>query len=240
MTEAEWLASDDGQEMRQCLRKQFNAARRKIGRRKLRLFACACCRQVWDAMTDERSRAAVEFAERLADGGADTVRLNSLRNDAAAAASEAGFCQESNDYDWEAPGSRAASAASGAVSKQPLECVGSHWAIRRHLEPGDEAAYREWRAGHREVAGLFRDIFGNPFHLVTIPPSHCTPTVVSLARAAYDGRHLPSGELDPQRLAVLSDALEEAGAPGELLEHLRGPGPHVRGCWAVDLCLGLS
>ena len=43
-----------------------------------------------------------------------------------------------------------------------------------------------------------------------------------------------------QRLAVLADALEEAGSPDELVAHLRGPGPHVRGCWCVDLILGLS
>ena len=43
----------------------------------------------------------------------------------------------------------------------------------------------------------------------------------------------------PPRLAVLSDALEEAGcAEARLLDHLRGPSPHVRGCWAVDLLLG--
>ena len=59
-----------------------------------------------------------------------------------------------------------------------------------------------------------------------------------MARAAYEERFLPSGELDPARLSVLADALEEAGAEGELLAHLRGPGPHVRGCWAVDLVLG--
>jgi hypothetical protein len=62
--------------------------------------------------------------------------------------------------------------------------------------------------------------------------------VLSLAEAAYQERLLPSGELDPQRLAVLADALEEAGAEGDLLAHLRGPGPHVRGCWALDAALG--
>jgi hypothetical protein len=67
-----------------------------------------------------------------------------------------------------------------------------------------------------------------------------TPAVVALARAAYDERLLPSGELDPQRLAVMADALEEAGAAEEALAHLRGPGPHVRGCHAVDACLGRS
>jgi hypothetical protein len=41
------------------------------------------------------------------------------------------------------------------------------------------------------------------------------------------------------RLAVLADALEEAGcADADILSHLRGPGPHVRGCWVVDLLLG--
>jgi hypothetical protein len=65
--------------------------------------------------------------------------------------------------------------------------------------------------------------------------------VTSLATAAYDERILPSGELDPARLAVLSDALEEAGCDDpDILNHLRSSGPHVRGCWAVDLILGNS
>jgi hypothetical protein len=63
--------------------------------------------------------------------------------------------------------------------------------------------------------------------------------VPRLARAAYEERHLPPGRLDAARLAVLADALEEAGcADAGLLDHLRGLGPHVRGCWAVDLAFG--
>jgi len=62
--------------------------------------------------------------------------------------------------------------------------------------------------------------------------------VPQLARAAYEERQLPSGHLDAGCLAVLADALEEAGCrEAELLAHLRGPGPHVRGCWAVDWVL---
>jgi hypothetical protein len=49
---------------------------------------------------------------------------------------------------------------------------------------------------------------------------------------------MPRGELDPVRVAILSDALEEAGGSGEILDHLRGPGLHVCGCWALDLILG--
>jgi hypothetical protein len=46
--------------------------------------------------------------------------------------------------------------------------------------------------------------------------------------------------LDPDRLAVLADAMEEAGADAEMVEHLRGPGPHVRGCLVLDLLLDMG
>ena len=60
-----------------------------------------------------------------------------------------------------------------------------------------------------------------------------------LAQAAYDQRELPSGTLDTARFVVLADGLEEVGcADADILGHLRGPGPHVRGCWALDLLLG--
>jgi hypothetical protein len=103
------------------------------------------------------------------------------------------------------------------------------------FEPSYELAAQEKAA----QADLLRDIDGNPFRTVTVDPSLLTPTVLNLARAAYDDRLLPGGELDNARLAVLADALEEAGcSDGEVLGHLRGPGPHVRGCWVVDLISG--
>jgi septal ring factor EnvC (AmiA/AmiB activator) len=56
-----------------------------------------------------------------------------------------------------------------------------------------------------------------------------------LAEGVYGDRHLPEGTLDPTSLAVLADALEDAGCDqADLLGHLRGPGPHVRGCWAAE------
>ena len=59
-----------------------------------------------------------------------------------------------------------------------------------------------------------------------------TEAVAALARGVYDDRAF-------DRLPVLADALDDAGcANADLLAHLRGPGPHVRGCWAVDLLLG--
>jgi hypothetical protein len=99
------------------------------------------------------------------------------------------------------------------------------------------------RAEREIQANLLRDIFGNPFgpqlasdlswetwHDRTLP---------KLAQAIYDERDLPGGRLDTTRFGVLGDALEDAGCTDtEILAHCRGPGPHVRGCWVVDLLLG--
>jgi hypothetical protein len=90
---------------------------------------------------------------------------------------------------------------------------------------------------------LLRCIIGNPFR----PPPPVSPAwltwnngaVRRLAEAAYAERQLPSGHLDQARLGVLADALEDAGCgDADLLGHLRGPGPHVRGCHVLDLLLG--
>jgi hypothetical protein len=92
-----------------------------------------------------------------------------------------------------------------------------------------------------ELLPILRDVFGNPFSPVSLAPAWLTPTILALAQAAYDNCTLPAGTLDPAPLAVLADALEDAGCTdAELLGHLRGPGPHVGGCWAVDLLLGKS
>jgi hypothetical protein len=87
-------------------------------------------------------------------------------------------------------------------------------------------------------AHLLRDVVGNPFRCPTFDRATLTPTASSIAQAVYEERLLPSGELDPLRLAVLADALEEVGCNSECISPLRSPGPHVRGCWAIDLILG--
>jgi hypothetical protein len=95
------------------------------------------------------------------------------------------------------------------------------------------------RAAERTAqACLLRDVVGNPFRAVVAIPDWLTPAVLSVAGAAYEERNLASGHLTPACLAVLSDALEEAGCADEaILSHLRSPGPHVRGCFVVDLIL---
>lgn len=71
------------------------------------------------------------------------------------------------------------------------------------------AAERQVRAGVK--SGLLRCVFGNSFRPVAFTAFWRTPDVVALARAAYEERLMPRGELGPARLAVLADALLDAG-----------------------------
>ncbi|HYT88796.1 MAG TPA: hypothetical protein VEL76_08820 [Gemmataceae bacterium] len=205
MTEAEWLTGTDPQKMLVWL--QVSGA---PSDRKLRLFVCACCRRIWHLLPDERSRKAVEVAERFADTQADAGQLEAARVAV-----------------WdvsETPVSRWG-AAWGAVCDDALE--GAWEGLREAAGWGDTSKVEQ-----SEEAPLLRDIFGNPFRPFILNVTWVTPAVTALAQTIYDQRCF-------QDLPILADALEEAGCTNaDILDHLRGPGPHVRGCWAVDLILG--
>jgi hypothetical protein len=252
MTEQEWLESVDPKPMLRFLGK-------KASLRKLRLFACACCRRVWPLLTDARSCQAVEVAERFAEGQTtdqernaawraaadldwqitreegDSDSARELANCAATSAAnddDAFLPHDSDEKDFRAAEDSSYCAAVTREHEFTRE-THSNTSLRRNAQ---KAARTQELAAQ---AALVRCMFGNPFRPITINPAWQTPTVTSLARAAYEERSLPSGELDPARLAVLADALEEAGCTNpDILDHLRGPGPHVRGCWLVDHLLG--
>jgi hypothetical protein len=79
-----------------------------------------------------------------------------------------------------------------------------------------------------------RDIFGHPPGPPLLASDWRTDTVLALARQIYDSH-------DCRAMPILADALQDAGCDSdEVLNHCRGEGPHVRGCWVVDLVLGLS
>ncbi|WP_162670535.1 hypothetical protein [Gemmata massiliana] len=83
-----------------------------------------------------------------------------------------------------------------------------------------------------EQVALVRDIFGNPFRPVAFSPSWLTDTVLTLASQMYESREFGA-------MPILADALQDAGCDSaEVFDHCRGDGPHVRGCWVVDLVLG--
>jgi len=208
MTEEEWLACRDPDALLEFLLSEAACRRRpQPSRRKFRLFACACCRRIWPFLTDDRSRHAVEMAERHAD------RL-ATREELALAFLEAKAVKPIGN-----PGSAAVAAAT--PSGRP-DRAATHAALAVDV--------RHWAAERAAQALLVRDLFGNPFRPVPLlHPAWSNRSIPERARVIY-------AELAFDRLSALADVLVEAGCMDvELVAHLRAPGPHVRGCWALDL-----
>src|SRR5262245_13783504 len=83
LDESKWLSeSGHPQGMIWSLYDATNVTRTKAGKRKLRLFACGCCRLIWEHVEDPDLRSAVEAAERFADGQAEQDELGNAREDA--------------------------------------------------------------------------------------------------------------------------------------------------------------
>jgi hypothetical protein len=239
MTEAEWLACAD-------VRVLWDHLGEGRTERKARLFACACVRTAWHLLADERSEQAIAFVERLADGLAkadEAMPVLELAHSAYSALREA--TPPGPDTRSTIGAARRWFASAASLTLQPprelLRAVAIagfalHVEQNARSEPGSPQG--PVIPGHRlEQCLLLRDIF-NPFRSDPLRASRLTATVISLAQAAYDERIVPKGELEPARLAVLSDAIEEAGCTdAAILSHLRSPGPHVRGCWGIDLIL---
>lgn len=198
MTAAEWKVCTDPMPMLAFLEG-------KASGRKLRLFGAACCRSLWELLSDERSREAVRLVERFADGEAASEDLERARVLA-----------------WQACAARPGQAAQlvGVVASHPPVDLASGMSLYFYF------------VGRPQAAHLLRDLFGPlPFRRVTVQAGARTAAVVALARGIY-------GDPRFEDLPVLADALEEAGRTDvDLLGHLRSPGPHVRGCWALDLLL---
>jgi hypothetical protein len=214
MTEQEWLEYTNPAEMLEFLRQEAYCRRRpQPSRRKLRLFACACCRRVWPSLSDA-GRRAVEVAERYADRRATRHEL-ALAFTAAKA------------------GARTGNAGLAAVRAAVPRGSPDEAAVQAALA-GD---VRHWVAECAAQAALVRDIIGNPFR-----PAPFTPLpwarwgagdFAKRARTIYESR-------DFARLPALADDLEAGGfAYADVLRHCRQPGvEHVRGCWVLDLLLG--
>jgi hypothetical protein len=185
--------------------------RGKASDRKLRLFAAACCRRVWHALPDERQHGhIVDLVERRADENATDEQLQ--------AALEA--LRDDRRF-----------TAARAAARRP------DWAARSAAgyAARDVTRPAAWDHERAQQAAVLRDLFGPlPFRPVTLPTNVTAwrdGAILALAQAVYEERAF-------DRLPVLADVLEEAGyTDPELLGHLRGPGPHARGCWALDCLL---
>ena len=231
MTPEEWDHCDDPQRMLGFVRASGRASDRK-----LRLFAVACCRQLWPLLpATDAGQQAVLVSERYADGLA-------TRQDLMAARRGARSCELMS------AGLDAYAAAEATARVAAAKARAFAWHAPRppgkERVPGDVIGPARWAEAEqaRAQAALLRCAVGSPFRPVSVDPAWLAwrgGAIVQLAAAAYEDRQLPSGTLDAARRAVLADMLEEAGCcDADLLGHLRGPGPHARGCWAVDLLLG--
>jgi hypothetical protein len=236
MTEFDWIVSEDPVAMLRWLHQDFGKLQvtgYDVSPRKLRLFACGCCRLIWPFLADQRGRRAVEVAERHADGQAMeeevVTALGAMRD---------GLCggpplepRWSYHLLWE------------TMRAIPVTAAREASRIALGELPGVVTSSR----GRAAQAALLRDLIGNPWRPVLMRPCrscgresalaatcpecetvlpwlewHGVESVCALSGAAYNER-LSNGLLDQARLDVLADALAEAGCPDcDLLRHLRG------------------
>jgi hypothetical protein len=196
--------------------------------RKLRLFACACCRRIWELLPDKGSRRAVAAAEQYADGHIGDEELHRHWEEAQAIAVRAVKAAS-----WAAAWATAASAAMAAGRAAPAAA----WAaVPETIKASGRAAWEKVLAAENKRQGLLlRDLIGD-----LSPPPLIAPawlgwnggTVVQMARSIYEDCRF-------EELPVLADALEEAGCGNPaILAHCRAQAEHVRACWVVDAILG--
>jgi hypothetical protein len=236
MTEEQWLACTDPKPMLAFLRG-------KASDRKLRLFTAARCRLFrhdWDDRWPIRE--AVDAAEQFSDGLSPAGQLTRFHRTWENFTGE--LCLHTID-----PHGGSTVLLPDCLGLVLVQIVSSPEAgsAARGVLYDDLQSYfiGTWKDGRQEPRAecqLLQEVFGNPFRPARVNPSWLAwndATVRRLAETIYNERSLPDGCLDATRMGVLADALEDAGcADPDLLGHLRGPGPHVRGCWAVDLLLG--
>jgi hypothetical protein len=242
MTEAEWLDCNNPQKMLVFLA-------RPPAERRMLLFAVACCKRVEALLIDERCVEALRRLGRLAEGGLDPAESDEGSKLAYEAIRTIGRSQLELDRRRRS-GVPSADLKDEAARLSRLD--NAAWAVYTALMGAKyqtlpvpysygpvslmnrcrNALGNEPDAERKYHANVLRDIFGNPVRPVTLDPAWLTPKVVALAQDVYDNRTFV-------RLPLLADALEQAGCNNaDILAHCRGPGPHVLGCWLVDLILG--
>jgi hypothetical protein len=242
MTEAEWLSCDTPTLL-------LAHVRGIVSQRKDRLLSVALCTAIDDLFQDERSRRAIRVAEAFADGMASADELRMAYGEAVDARDGVRREHLAKGGDWDDAEIMAADAVtyctapdSSCVSMRTVHAAGvvtfgatsdcSYLSMLTVQRATSAAAYRTSLDTDTPLfLRLIHDVVGNPFRPV-IDDGWLIATVTQLALAIYAERAF-------DRLPMLADRLEDAGCTAQLvLDHLRGSGPHARGCWGLDLALG--
>ncbi len=230
ISESNWLTYENPTPMLVFLRD-------KVSERKLRLFAVACCRRIWNLIPDKPGHSALEQAERYADGLASRRQLASARS-ACSPRAHLSRPPTERDHHWLAMLAVLACVSNdvGDVEAAAMASAMAHadsLLVDAPTTPTTYSHRQKHRAQeHGYQASLLREVVGNPFRSVTFGPAGVTPAIEALADAIYRERAF-------DRMPALGDALEEAGLNSiEVLRHCRELGEHVRGCWVLDALLG--
>lgn len=240
MTEHEWLTC------RTTPTAMVRHLRHKLSARKRDLVAAACCRLVWEHLTQPGTRAAIEQLELHADGILTEGDRRALPPGT-----------EPNQFHpiWESNVGQLREQELAATNAVRAAVSGRLTGLSRCLEwllLGFAAAAQE---GERQavlnrmrsrVCDLLREIVGNPFRPWKVVPEFLGGGVIRpdgrtarLSRTAFDLAESIHADQAFDRLPVLADALEESGVTDpDLLAHCRDGAGHVRGCWALDVVRG--
>ena len=226
--------------------------------RKLHLLAAAFLRGVWDQLPSPHSRLAVEATEKFAAGRMSADALAWARSQAARESDETMWLADGSfdDYDlidpcfcgcseprrtrYECRVARQGGILDGArdgIGDPAWVATAAAFHALRLKSPivARDRTTTEWRGEWRSLFTTAREVLGDdsarPFN-----PAWRTSDVIALARGIYDDRAF-------DRLPILADALQDAGCDDSaILSHCRAKleSEHVRGCWAVDLAMGIT
>jgi len=233
MTEAEWLACEEPERMLEFL-PMLTYFGGRVSKRKLRLLAGQFCLSYWSLYPNshrcESTRTiAVEVSENgilpewVVEPQSDDLPSILLHDDAMRAV--VGVV-------WPLTRWVRSDCYEEYLFRGDFDEAAGRDVIQRNLDAFYEKAQNRISTLRVVLAQLLREIVGNPFRPATLDPSWLTPTVTALAAQMYDSR-------DFSAMPILADALQDAGCTNDdILNHCRGDGPHVRGCWVVDLVVG--
>ena len=230
MDDLKWEACASPTVLLDFLQVERNARRTKVGRRKLHLFVAECCRRVAHLLPEPEWQALIEVVEGYADGQRTKKDLLEARQhcpqheftSVLEDESESGIRNLFSYYSPEDFARQAVALATWPSPGDALCCRNRSALARGGYEMAEEIARQ---------AAVLRDLFGNPFRRVAFDARWRTRNVRDLARTIYE-------EPAFERLPILADALLDAACDSAaVLDHCRSEGPHVRGCWVVDLIL---
>ena len=244
MTEAEWLNGTQPDDLLEFLR-------HRASDRQFRLFMCACCRRFLPLLPKEPAHDLrlcekyVLHGEKFAEGLITWQQMEAALNErewanvshdgylAALAARQAIYREVAGSAFPMLRGRNLIAHPASTASEYSRTVIGRLQAKNTSAKGSTPTAKKRLAtiAEKRYQIQLLHDLFGNPFRSVSLDPAWLTPKVHSLTEGIYSERAF-------DRLPILADALENGGCDNaDTLSHCRSEGPHVRGCWVVDLIL---